>query len=145
MTISVCDHKGNPWIANLFFVCDEQYNFYWYSRRSSRHSKIIRENELIAISIFDSRAIGEDVDGIYVQSKAYEIGDISEVKKATKLYAIKAFTEEQSKIDFINSYIDFVGKSPLRMYRATPLNIYKLADSGIYNKKYLDFKVRLKL
>ena len=66
MTIATSSKSGNPWIANIFYAHDKNYNFYWYSPKDSLHSRYLEENPRIAISIFDSTAIGDNVDAIYI-------------------------------------------------------------------------------
>ncbi len=70
MTISVSTLKGDPWIANIYYACNSKYNFYWYSPISSVHSKTININPKIAIAIFNSTAVGDDVDAVYIKAKA---------------------------------------------------------------------------
>lgn len=73
LTISVATKNGIPWIANLYYAYNKNYTFYWYSPKDSLHSKIIRENPMVALVIFDSTAISENVDALYIKAKAYEI------------------------------------------------------------------------
>lgn len=68
MTISVASKQGDPWIANIYYAVDSDYNFYWYSPTNSHHSTLIRENPVIAISIFNSTAVGDDVDAVYTDT-----------------------------------------------------------------------------
>ena len=56
MTISVASKSGEPWIANLYYVYDKDYNFYWYSPKDSDHSQRIKENPSVALAIFNSTA-----------------------------------------------------------------------------------------
>ncbi len=55
LTIAVSSRDGTPWIANLFYAFDQDYNFYWYSDRNSVHSTFIRENPVVAMAIFQLR------------------------------------------------------------------------------------------
>lgn len=83
MTISVASKSGQPWIANLYYVYDKNYNFYWYSPKASVHSQRIKENPQVALAIFDSTAVGDDADAVYIKSKAYEITSEVRVNKRT--------------------------------------------------------------
>lgn len=67
MTISVATKKGDPWISNLYYAYDKDYNLYWYSPKNSVHSKIIAQNPQVAFAIFNSTATGDDVDAVYIK------------------------------------------------------------------------------
>jgi uncharacterized protein YhbP (UPF0306 family) len=43
MTLSVSTMDGEPWIASLYFACDQEYSFYWYSSKYSIHSQYIKK------------------------------------------------------------------------------------------------------
>ena len=51
MTISVASKDGDPWIANLYYVYDKNYNFYWYSPKNSLHSQRIKENPTVVLAM----------------------------------------------------------------------------------------------
>ena len=141
LTISVCDLSGHPWIANLFYVFDRNYNFYWYSPKTSKHSKLIQENSNVAISIFNSQATGDEIDAVYVKAKAYMLDDRKKMLRVLLLYGKKMLKAKfvNSKDDLknlINNAKDFTKESPLRLYKATPEEIFKLAPSQIYHDKY---------
>lgn len=149
MTISVASKSGEPWIANLYYVYDKDYNFYWYSPKDSLHSQRIRENPSVAVAIFDSRAVGDDVDAVYIQAKAYEIKNKVELIKGLFLYAGKMiktkFANKTNADRFIKQYKDFEGLSKLRMYKTVPEKFYKLAPSEIFNDKFIDSRIEVKM
>jgi len=150
MTISVSSQKGKPWIANLYYVYDKDYNFYWYSPKDSQHSTYIRENPQVAISIFDSQAIGDDIDAVYIQAKAYEITAKKEILKgcfcyASKMLQTKFIGKKEEVQKFIKQYRDFQGISALRMYKAVPVKIWKLAPYKIFKDKFIESRIEVKL
>lgn len=53
--LATSDTKWNPWSSPLLYIKDEDYNFYFLSHTLSRHCKNIKENNIIAFSIFDSK------------------------------------------------------------------------------------------
>lgn len=148
LTISTCDLEGMPWISNIYYVYDMNYNMYWYSPKDSRHSKLILKNSNVAVSIFNSTAVGDDVKAIYIQASAYEVSDTKEISKALILYGKKMIktkfvNRKKAYLEFINSIKDFKGSSPIRLYKAVPTKIWKLGDSEIYNKKYVDRRIEI--
>ncbi len=150
MTISVSTTKGDPWIANLFFACDVQYNFFWYSNPKSLHSQYLQNNPQAAIAIFNSTAIGDDVDAVYIKASITEVTDTQELLHGLKTYANKmlktGFSNTTAQVTkFINSYKDFQGDSRVRLYKATPIMVWKLAPSETFNDKYVDSRIEVKL
>jgi uncharacterized protein YhbP (UPF0306 family) len=150
LTISVTTLTGDPWIANLFFACDQNYNFFWYSGVNSTHSQTIRENREVAISIFNSTKVGEKVDAVYIKASAFEISEKEELKDALSVYSQKLLETsflslQEEKVDFESKYNDFLPESGLRFYKACPKKIWKLGPTKTFNEKYLDQKIEIDL
>jgi len=150
MTISVATLDGNPWIANLYYAFDSKYNFYWYSSKNTKHSNLIADNPKIVVSIFNSTATGDDVDAVYIEAQAHEVTNRGELLKGLSAYGKKmlktGFVDGKKKMEqFVNSEKDFQGKSVLRMYKAIPTKIWKLAPSDVYNNKYIDSRIEVRL
>lgn len=148
MTIASCNKDNMPWIANLYFVYDKDFNFYWYSPKESQHSKQINDNTNVALNIFNSTAIGDDVSAIYVKAKAYEVKNIKDIAAGLLLYGKKMLdtkfvTGKKSYTEFVNSFKDFEGQSPIRMYKAIPEKMWELAPSQIYKDKYVDSRAEI--
>jgi len=148
-TISVS--KDNiPWIANIYYAYDKEYNFYWYSSAETTHSRYIKENPFIAISIFNSTLTGDDVDAVYIKAEAYELENKIDILCGLKSYGEKmlrtGFTDNKdTMLRFIKQYKDFQGLSKLRMYKAKPKEIYKLTPSETYNDKFIDSKITINI
>ncbi len=150
MTISVATKQGEPWIANVYYAVDLNYNFYWYSPTNSLHSTMIRENPIIAIAIFNSTAIGDDVDAVYIKASVKEVVKSMEIIKGLTVYGKKmlksGFVHKKAQVEkFIKQYKDFQGISKLRLYKASPIKIWKLAPSKIFNGKYIDSRMEIQL
>ncbi len=149
MTLSVASKKGEPWIANLYYVYDKNYTFYWYSPIDSVHSQRIRENPSVAFAIFNSTVVGDDVDAVYIKAKAYEITDTKELVNGLILYAEKMvktkFANVASMKKFIKQNQDFWGLSKLRMYKAVTEKFWKPAPTEMFNGKFVDSRIEVKM
>jgi len=55
------------------------------------------------------------------------------------------FVNSSQAKNFVKSVHDFEGLSKIRMYKAIPKNIYKLVPSVVYNDKYVDSRIEIKL
>ncbi|MBW7960077.1 hypothetical protein H3C65_01125 [Patescibacteria group bacterium] len=107
------------------------------------------ENPTIALAIFNSTAVGDDVDAVYIKAKAYEITSKTELVKSIILYADKMiktkFANKSSTDIFIKQYKDFQGLSKLRMYKAEPEKFWKPAPTEMFNEKFVDNRIEVKM
>jgi uncharacterized protein YhbP (UPF0306 family) len=150
MTISVSSLSGEPWVANLFYAYDEEYNFYWYSQNNSTHSQKIRENSKVAISVFNSTKVGQEVDAVYLSAYALEVSEKKELKKVLSVYSGKLLQtgfvkNEKEKVDFELKVNDFLPDSEFRFYKASPIKIWKLGPSETIEGKYLDKRIEVNI
>ena len=80
-------YDNKPWVVSVFYVVDDEYNFYWLSLPDRRHSQEIKDNNNAAITI----AIKQDlpVIGIYAEGRVTVAKDQNEVKKVAEEYVRK--------------------------------------------------------
>ena len=150
MTISVADKDGNPWIANLYFAYDGDLNLYWYSSKETKHSQLISQNPSIAIAIFDSTAVGDDVNAVYFEATAEEVRGEEALEKGLTVFAQKMLEtnfipDKESADTFIKDKGDFTGDTVLRLYQAVPQKAYTLIDPDVVNEKYIDRRIEISL
>lgn len=100
---------GQPWICTVYYVTDDQLNFYWLSFPSRRHSREIEQNNKVAVTIpvkFDQPVIGLQAEGT-----AEIVSDPLQIEKVMAKYTEKYNTGK----DF---YANFkAGKNKHQMYR----------------------------
>ncbi|MEN9390255.1 MAG: hypothetical protein RLZZ283_355 [Candidatus Parcubacteria bacterium] len=68
LVLSTNDSEG-VWSAPVVFIHDEQLNLYWISQPTTRHSKALLENPLVAGSIIASFA-SDDERAVQVSGRA---------------------------------------------------------------------------
>src|SRR3972149_1915816 len=100
---------GKPWSSPLWFVRDNNYNFYFYSPNYTQHAKNIRENGKGFVVIYDSRAPEGTGFGVYMTARVIELSKVSEVEQAIKWI--------QTKKKKVKTPQDFLGESPRRIYK----------------------------
>jgi hypothetical protein len=127
---------GEPWSSPLWFVRDDQYNFYFYSPKKSQHSINIRDNGRGFVVIYDSRAPEGTGFGVYMTAQVNELNNIPDIKNAIKWI----FTKKAKK----KIPEDFLGESPRRIYKVTPKQVW-VNDSELTNGLYLDYRIPIKL
>lgn len=141
LTLATSSKKGKPWISPLFFAYDEKYNLYWVSNKNSLHSKLVRQNPKVAITIFDSHAPEGLGDGVYFEASAKELENIRDIE-----IAITALNKRVTKEEFSIKNIEQITKKGIwRVYKATPTKIWKLTEGEFINGQNVDRKVEIKL
>ncbi len=141
MSIATSSLEGKPWISPVFFAYDQQYNLYWVSEKTSRHSTLIKENPQVAIVIFDSRAPEGEGDGVYFEAKVQILEDEMEVKGAMEILGSRVVKDEFR----VKKVGEVTANGVWRIYKAVPTDISKLAEGEFIDGQYVDRRVKIKL
>lgn len=80
---------GRPWVCSVYFVADENYNLYWASWPSRRHSQDISNNHYVAATVVIASAKASPVAGIQLGGIASALVVPEDIAKAASLYAAK--------------------------------------------------------
>lgn len=134
MTIATANKNAEPWISPVVFGYDENYNLYWFSDKDSKHSKLIYQNNRVAVVIFDSKAPEGTGDGVYIVGKASELLE-DELEQAIKTHKNR-FGKTQPKKKFMDD-------SPLRFYKITPEKFWKLNDIVMVKGQAVDYRIEV--
>ncbi|GBE20123.1 MAG TPA: hypothetical protein ENG87_03715 [Candidatus Pacearchaeota archaeon] len=110
--------NNKPRIFNCWFSYDKNFNFYYISPSTSKHSKEIINNPSVAVSIVNpkmSKGVGQDVQGLMLE------GTAKQVKGKELLIAYMNFLKKYPKV---SQYIKFVNKKvkmkDTKIYKITP-------------------------
>ena len=141
MTIATAPPDGKPWISPVFFAYDDAYNLYWVSDRNSRHSNLVRENNKVAIVIFDSSAPEGEGDGVYFEAHAAELNNTQEIKKAMLILGARV-TKEEFRVKKIDEVVE---RGAWRIYKAVPQKISKLKEGEYVNEQHVDRRIEIDL
>lgn len=116
MQVSVCE-KNKPSIFNCWFSYDNKFNFYFISPDYTEHSKMIKNNSNVAISIVDmklNKEFGQDVIGLAFKGKA------KQPKGKELLLAYFNFVKRYPKV---KAYIKYLSNKKLDLSQT---KIYKI-------------------
>ena len=118
INIASASSDGQPWNTPATGVHDKELNFYWSSWKNAQHSRFIRENSRVFITLYDStRKRGDNHQRcLYVQAEASEVEDVEVIKLATGLL--------YGPPPGGNLPSDFLGEAQRRIYRAVPLKLW---------------------
>lgn len=64
-----------PWVAPVEFVVDDQLNFYFASKTSSRHINHIEQNPVVGFAIYDSQQPSMTGRGIQIKGTVEKYSD----------------------------------------------------------------------
>jgi len=123
MTIATSDNNGKPWISPVGYTYDDKFNLYWVSNPKAIHSENIKNRAQLAISIIGKLPDGKN-DGVYYDAEAKELNDEPEIS-----FAMKMMQKRNQDTKFkIKSLSDVTGDAVWRIYKATPIKVYKRGD-----------------
>jgi len=69
MVLSTC-HNNTPWASTLFFVSDNNFNIYFISRTTRRHSYEIEHNPNVAVAIAPPHKDFGSARGLQIEGRA---------------------------------------------------------------------------
>lgn len=110
--------NNKPWVCNVHFFADDDFNFYWISTPVRRHSAEIAQNANVSatIKVHEDTPDEPYVIGISVEGTAKLLTD--EETKVIGRYYIDKLKKVPTLVDDILS-----GKNPHKFYRLKPTNI----------------------
>jgi uncharacterized protein YhbP (UPF0306 family) len=110
-------HDGRPWCSTVYYVFDGEYNLYWASLPTRRHSQEIASEPRVAAAIAIKFTKGKPVVGIQVEGSAAELLPAEYPEDMVERYAEKFGRDEA----WIKEFRD--GTTAHRLYRLTPEHI----------------------
>ncbi|HET9850596.1 MAG TPA: pyridoxamine 5'-phosphate oxidase family protein [Candidatus Saccharimonadales bacterium] len=137
MTLATANAEGQPWNTPVFCAYDQDFNFYWGSSKTSRHSKNISANPRVFISIYDSTVPAGEGEGVYIKAKAQELSSPADRRFAHNLLQARRiipFWKEEY----------FSDESPIALYKAVPEKVW-VNDGQKINGVYEDIRKEVRL
>lgn len=129
--------NGKPWNTPVYCAYDEDINYYWLSWKLNQHSKNIRNNSSVFVTVYDSTVPASTGFGVYLQGKAYELKDLKTMLKGIKV----VYGREKRKPRDITQ---FLKKFPRRIYQFKPEKVWVNGDREI-NGNFIDVRTELDL
>lgn len=118
INIATASGAGSPWNTPVYAVHDETYNFFWSSWSEAEHSKNIKTNSSVFITVYDStRTRGDNhLRGLYIQATAEELINSEDIDHALKYFTSVDGTKPKPT--------DFSGDNVKRLYKAVPQKMW---------------------
>ena len=103
--MQVATAKGSqPWACSVYYASDHDFNLYWISKKTTRHSKEISTNKKVAGVIVSPHKMGDKVRGLSFQGTAKELKG-KEAAFGMLRYA-KRFAMKKPRVDKILKGLD---------------------------------------
>ncbi len=121
--MQVATSKDNqPWACSVYFAFDDEFNLFWISLPSTRHSQELKANQKVAGTIVLPHTPGDAVRGIQFDGVAKELTTGEEFHHALELYAKRMNMKEERRQKIAD------GKDEHNVYMIKP-TLFVLFDS----------------
>jgi nitroimidazol reductase NimA-like FMN-containing flavoprotein (pyridoxamine 5'-phosphate oxidase superfamily) len=134
--LDIATSKGSkPWVSAVYYAVDSDLNFYFVSRKDSRHGRFIQENPDVAVSIWNSTKKPENSDGIQIDAEAAIVPD-EELEEAVHTMFSKRFEDEEKQKEYFNNWQKYSGDSEKKLFKIETKRLYKL--SGAFSRAEIE-------
>lgn len=138
INLATITKDGNPWNTPLIGAYDSGYTFYWRSAKDAVHSKNIKTNANVFITVYDtSRQDWNSREAVYIQATASELTNGEEINQALKLLDERSGTTFGKADQFLHDY-------PRRVYKAVPKKVWMNVDREI-DGHFVDQRIEIQL
>lgn len=137
LNIASITPEGLPWNSPVYCAYDKELNFYWLSWKENQHSKNIRNNSNVFVTIYDSIVPASTGVGIYFQGKAHELNNPIEILTGIKCVYLRSKHKMRDVAMFLTSY-------PRRVYKFAPEKIW-INGTGQIDENPIDVRTELDL
>ncbi len=97
MSLATClDNK--PWVCEVHYAYDDNLNFYFWSKPSSRHCTEMAMNPNVSGNIVEQHDGTMKPRGVYFEGTAEELNDVTEDDVAFKVYSAR-FDRDKDMLD----------------------------------------------
>ena len=108
MTIATIGMDGEPHAAAVYYACDDQINFYFFSDAESQHALDITNEPRAAITVNGERGGWQEIHGLQMRGVTTAVQSKSEWQGAWDLYQTKfPFVSNLQEIIVINQLYVF--------------------------------------
>lgn len=132
--MSMATFADEPWIANLYYVHDDELNLYFLSKSWREHSKAVIKNPIVTVSIADShQPIYAPQKGIQLLGSAKKLNSITKLEWMFKMWNKLIAGAKGEKLMNPKKFLD-AGTSCV--FKITPIRI-KFFNTELWPKDQL--------
>jgi len=119
--MSVATFNETPWIANVYFVHDEELHLYFLSKSTREHCQAIDKNAHVAVAITDShQPINKPQLGLQVYGTAQKVNMLEKIEWMFKMWNTLVAGQSDERLENPKAFLE-AGRSTI--YKITPHRI----------------------
>lgn len=142
LTLATCA-DGAAWAAPINYVIGPGPFLHFYSVPGARHSLDIAATPRVAGAIFDSRAVGDEVDGMQFVATCSVVEGMG-LAEVSEHYFDVNFSDPREREWWYRPPAEFEGDGAWRFYRLALSEIY-LIDTELFEQTKIDRRVSVDL
>jgi hypothetical protein len=116
---------GSPRVTPLFYLLEDYLQMYWFSSASSEHSRSLRRNPAVAVTVYRDTERWREIRGVQMRGAAQAVGDRTLRRSIAEAYAerfqlgkvLQAGIARSSLYVFEPSWIRYIDNSRRLGYR----------------------------
>ncbi len=129
--MAVATYGETPWIANVYYVHDEELNLYFLSKKNKEHCLAIDKNDQVAVAIADShQPLKPPQVGVQLYGTAKKVNLLDQVGWMFQMWN-KLIAPDAD--EFLENPQQFLDAGLASIYRITPKKI-KFFNTGMAEK-----------
>jgi uncharacterized protein YhbP (UPF0306 family) len=86
LALSTADEQGQPCVAPLYYIADDELNLSWLSSESSLHSENLRRAPIAAVAIYRPTENWKEIRGVQLRGPVTVISDTTRRRALIKAY-----------------------------------------------------------
>jgi uncharacterized protein YhbP (UPF0306 family) len=87
LALATVAEDGAARVTPLFYLVDEDLRLYWFSSRASEHSKSLRKNPDVAVTVYRPTERWREIRGVQMRGVAAAVGDRARRRAIAEAYA----------------------------------------------------------
>jgi uncharacterized protein YhbP (UPF0306 family) len=94
LVLATAGHDGTPHSTPLFFLADDKLRLYWFSSRTSRHSRNCKRDPRAAVAVFRPVRRWQQIAGVQMQGRVCAVTDRATRQRITSEYCARFALDE---------------------------------------------------
>lgn len=123
LALATTNGNKNLWISPVCYAYDKDFNFYFGSLPTSKHSVNGMKNKKVAFAIYDSTQKWGYGVGLQIEGTLEEV-KLTQMPRAMKIYLTRNYPYGNITGAFAKGFKELLNKKIYRFYKLTPIKIW---------------------
>lgn len=126
LALATTDEQGQPCVAPLYYIADEELSLYWLSSETSLHSENLKRAPAAAATIYRQTENWKEIRGVQLRGHVTVISDPTRRRELIKTYCER----------FQLGAIFKAAISQCSLYALRPIFIRSIDNSTVFGHKF---------